>query len=303
MPPTQAFSLADQMWIDKIYEETDGQVVITPYWGGALIGMTECITELSKGVADIAYIAADYMKEGFHIENSMRILFYGVSDLETEHRIYNELRSKFPEIDAEYSAVKIMAAHDTDPYQLITRVPVRTLEDLEGLTIKAAGLHAQVLTSLGAEGVSMPMSEVYINLQKGIIDGAIAPYQCLEGFNFAEVAKYATRLDLATGPTPHRAMNWDSYNSLPEDIQKIFDDSIDFWVAKNDEISLEAMDSGIAFGVAQGVEFIEFSPEELSEFYSAVEAVVLEEMAKLDDMGLPGTAIHEEIRRLVEEYS
>jgi len=303
-PPGHAFSLGDLAWIDKIHEETNGRVHIEPYWAGALMSDADAYYELRKGVADIAYIGADYIKEGFDIEKATRILFYGSPSLEISHRVYDDLRSKFPEIDAEWSGVKIMAAHGITPYQLLTlKKPVRMAEDFRGLTIKASGDFVQLVGELGGEGVPVPMSETYVALQKGTIDGCFSPYECLLSFKFGEVVKYATNLNLVAAPTPHRAMNWDSWNKLPPDIQEIFENNRGFWEAKIEEAMLKADDAGIAFGKEQGVEFITLPPEELDKVYEALTAIVLTRFTNLDAKGLPGTDIAKEARRLIEEYS
>jgi hypothetical protein len=41
----------------------------------------------------------------------------------------------------------------------------------------------------------------------------------------------------------------------------------------------------------------------LATIYAACDNVISEEMAALDDKGLPGTDVYEELRRLIEEYS
>ena len=43
-------------------------------------------------------------------------------------------------------------------------------------------------------------------------------------------------------------------------------------------------------------------PEELAKIYAVVDSITLEEMAKVDAKGLPGTEVYKEIRRLVKQY-
>jgi len=307
-PEGHPMSEIDLEWIDRIEEQTDGRVHITSYFGGSLIDPRQCLIELEKGVADLSDFSAAYMKEGYYIDKAIHAFFYGMVDPDTGgysweigRLAYNDARDKFPEIDAEFSGIKVLARQDISSYELITTTPVRTLDDLEGLTIKASGTNIAILTVLGAEGMSVPMPDVYTNLQKNIIDGAFAPLECLKSFNFAEVAKYVTLVNMGSSPSPHRGMNLDTWNSLPADIQEVFEDNIEWWGVELSKKMSASGAEGVTYAEGLGVEFIELSPEELSEFYEAVDAIILEEMAALDDMGIPATEIYQEIRSSIEE--
>ena len=52
-----------------------------------------------------------------------------------------------------------------------------------------------------------------------------------------------------------------------------------------------------------GVEFIELPKEDLKTFYKGLERAALKEAARLDKMGLPGTAVFKEVRGLIEKYT
>lgn len=303
-PAAHPQSVADIAWMEKIEKETNGQVHIEPFWGGALMAAPQALIEVAKGVADIADFSAAYMKEGYDIDKAMHIFFYGVSDPVVARRVYNEVSAKYPVIEEEFSSIKVLAGAGLSPYQLITvKKAVRKMDDLKGMTIKASGTHNAVLAALGAEGVPVPMVDTYVALQKGTIDGAMAPYETLSSFKFAEVVKYATHLNMSTGPDPHRGMNLNTWNSLPPDVQKVFEDNIEWWGKEIQSELYRADDVGIKLAQENKVEFIELSQAELDKYYSTVDKVVLEEMAKLDAKGIPGTEIYKEVRRLIGEYS
>ncbi len=298
-------AIADIAWMEKIEKETGGRVKFEPYWGGALMSMDQAYVELSKGVADVAEVSAAYVKEGFEIEKAMRLLFYNVTDPEIARRIYHEIRAKFPEIDEEFKDVKTMTHCPTSPYQLITtKKAVRTVDDFKGLMLKVSGEYANLGVALGADAATVPMSETYVALQKGTVDGAMVPLECLKSYAFGEVIGYVTMLNMAVGPTPHRVMNLDTWNSLPADIQKVFDDNMEWYGRKVTEELLKYDEEGAAFAREHGVEFIEFPPEELAKFHEIADNMIIEQMsATQEKTGKPLLAIFEEVRRLWEEYS
>ena len=301
---THPQSIADKAWMKKMEDLTGGKVHFTVYWGGALMKSADSFDELVAGVADITEFSGAYVKEGFDIEKSMRILFYGVKTPDIARKVYDEVRAQYPQIDQEFSKVKILAYHAVSPYNLITTgTAVRKLDDFKGLRLKVTGEFGQIAGKVGAIGQTIPMADTYVALQKGTVDGAFTPAETLKSFNFADYTKYITMLNMAVGPTPHRAMNTESWNKLPKDIQKIFEDNI-VWYGKEIEKELFAADdAGIALAKDKGAEIINLSTSELEKFYQNVNDVCLTNMAALDTKGLPGTQIYTKIRELIVKYN
>lgn len=80
---------------------------------------------------------------------------------------------------------------------LISRTPIRTVADLNGLKIRSGGatpLLTQPLVALGAAPVPMPLGEVVPGLQTGTIDAATNSMAVVNGFRMADVARYVTYL-------------------------------------------------------------------------------------------------------------
>ena len=298
---THTFSMADIAWIDKIEADTNGQVRIMPFWGAALISRKESCQELVAGVADIAYIGPGYSAFGYEIDKGVLAFYYGVPGYDARRFLHKAIWNGFPEYPAEFADMKILCTAVSSTYQLLSNKPVRTLEDFQGLRVKAVGSFLDLVNALGGEGIDMPMGDVYTALQKKDIDAALVPYSTIKAFSFHEVAKYMTILDLTGGCRPARAMNLDVWNSLPPDIQQIFDDSIEFFEQEDDKWRDGDDIAGRELGEQEGMEFIGLSAEDLAAVYELLEPVMLEAAAGLDDKGLPGTEIFNEIRRLIEE--
>lgn len=304
--PSHPMSRATQLWIEKIEKETQGRVKIKPFWAGALYKPKESVLELAKGVADIGDCSGAYAPTGFNFEKSMRMVLWGVNDRHLARKVYYEAMAKYPELEKEFTdaGIKVMAYASIPPYNmLLARKRIRTVDDFKGLTVKASGDLAKLATELGGEGINMPMSETYTALQKNTIDAAIAPYETMKTFKFAEVIKYALELDLAAAPAGHWGFCLKSWNKLPKDIQKVFEDNIEWLGLKVEELVFANDEPAIELAKENNVEFIKLPPGELEKVYTVVDKTVLNEMANLDAKGLPGTAVYKDIRRLIKEYS
>jgi TRAP-type C4-dicarboxylate transport system substrate-binding protein len=169
------------------------------------------------------------------------------------------------------------------------------------MTIKASGDLSKVAAALGGEGIVMPMSESYTALQKGTIDGVFAPYETLKSFRFAEVVKYALELNIASAPAGHWGFCLKSWNKLPPDIQKVFEDNVEWFGLKVEELVFANEDTGMNLGKENNVEFITLPPEELDKVYAVVDSTITEKMEAIDAKGLPGTDVYKDIRRLIKE--
>jgi len=296
------FSIVDKKWIEKIEKETNGRVKIKPYWGGAVLGGQDAVQELQQGAVDIGFVNPSTSKSGFQIFKASMLFFYGVDNLDTGAKIWKEMLAKFPEIEREYKDLKVLCWGGS-LNQLVMRKPVRKIEDLRGMRIKTVGDVSTALAQLGVEGVSMSNSEVYVGLQKGILDGNIAPVETLESLKFADVAKYVVMINFYRTHAGMRMMNLKKWNSLPPDIKKVFENNIDFYGRETEAEFNRTCDHAMEVGKKLGIEFIPMPKSEMVKFYAPIKAMAEKQAKDLDNMGLPGTKILAEAQRLVQQYS
>ena len=185
----ESVSKADQKWMAKIEKDTNGRVKIKPYFGGQIIGGANAVDEVAQGAADIGLINPLNSKTGFTICKASALFFAGAT-VESGARAFKELRTKFPEIDKEYTDAGIKPLQwISTTSELVARKPVRKLADMKGSRIKVLGDWSKVIKELGAEGLNSPASELYVSMQKGILDGATVPVELLEAMKLADVAK------------------------------------------------------------------------------------------------------------------
>ena len=111
----------------------------------------------------------------------------------------------------------------TAPTNIMSKVPVRTLDDIKGLDLRASGGAAAILKAWGANAVGMPMSATPEALQKGVVKGLYSSLEVMKDFKYAEECKYITMTNTVIYPFAV-VMNMDSWNSLPDDVKKILDD-------------------------------------------------------------------------------
>lgn len=96
----------------------------------------------------------------------------------------------------------------------MSKSPVRALEDLKGMDLRASGGAAQILKAWGANPVGMPMPATVEALQKGVVQGLFSSLEVMKDFKFAQTFRYATVTNTVIYPFAV-VMNMDSWNRLP----------------------------------------------------------------------------------------
>jgi len=107
------------------------------------------------------------------------------------------------------------------PVYIITKKPIKSVADFQGLKIRAPGAYGKFLRNLGASPVSLAWSEIYTSLATGVIDGSIGSNMIdhRDG-NHVEVAKYMYKLPLAGAQVLPIVVNRNAWNKLSDAAKK-----------------------------------------------------------------------------------
>src|SRR4030042_3516359 len=102
--------------------------------------------------------------------------------------------------------------------------PLQKVEDWKGLkTLVEGKVDGWVMEALGASPIPMPMSEVYTALSTGLIQSVNITWEGAFAFKINEATQHRVNYPLYSKSFV-LVMNKDVWNSLPEDIQQIFDE-------------------------------------------------------------------------------
>jgi TRAP-type C4-dicarboxylate transport system substrate-binding protein len=200
----------------------------------------------------------------------------------------------------ELSDVKVLYLHAHGPGLLHTKKPVKKLEDLKGMKIRATGLSAKIVTALGGVPVAMPQGGTYEALKKGVVEGTFGPMEVLKGWKQAEVVKYTTECySIGYTTTFFVVMNLDKWNALPADMKKIFDEVSDKYTDVHGKVWDKTDQEGRKYALSLGNEFITLSDEESARWRKAVEPVINDYITNTPD----GDKYVNKIRELMKTYS
>lgn len=106
-----------------------------------------------------------------------------------------------------------------------SKVPIRTVADLQGLKIRAPeGMTAELFQRAGASTVAMPPSETYTSLDKGVVDAADnSNYTMDKSMGMHEIAGFPIFPGIHSMPTLQFTVNRSKWESLDEGTRDVID--------------------------------------------------------------------------------
>lgn len=290
-------------WAKAIEEATDGQVIITSYPGETLLKAAEIYDGVVNSIADIGISCFAYTRGRFPLSEVFELpgIIYNNSKVAGKVA-WEGIKELDPD---EVKDTKLLMVFTTGPGNLMTKDPVRTLEDLQGMEIRATGLSAKTLEALGAIPVAMPQSDTYEALSKGVVKGNLAPNETLEGWRHAEVTDYLTITPFLYNTLFFATINLDTWNSLPPDLQSTIEEVTEKFY-EDTAIGLwdSICESGLKFAVEEtGMEIIYLSDEETARWMEKIQPIHNDFIADMDGKGLPGKEALDVVKRLADHYN
>jgi len=256
-------------WVNELEERTGGLVTAKIYWGGTLARAMEMAEAVRTGTADLGdTVWAPYNPEKFVLAT---IGDFPVGFLDTplaEWLAAERLAKEFPEFDKELAAnnMKRLTYYGVGNIHLISRKPIRKLEDLKGLKVRCSGkLHPVQLKAVGAVPIFIPSVEAYDGLQKGVIDASTCTARWAVSYKYYETpAKYFIRIGLGGDPGMGVMINSGVWNKLPQSAQQVLLElRQEFPPVYEEAIYKETVEKSYKVLKEAGVEFIDFPKADL----------------------------------------
>ncbi|MCY4128202.1 MAG: TRAP transporter substrate-binding protein [Gammaproteobacteria bacterium] len=205
----------------------------------------------------------------------------------------------------EYSDTHPLVFHAAAPAHLHTVAQkVTSLNDLKGMKVRTSSqISAEMLESLGAMPVGMPVPQTYEALARGVVDAAWLPWTIMRPFRLHEVTKYHTEAGLCCTPFV-LTMNKKRYDELPSEIQQILNRTTGIELAKRLGRIWQADELiGREIAETRGHEILSLSYSERARWEDATATVIQRWITKVTAMGFDGEKLLEDARALVANYS
>ncbi len=275
-----------EQWCREVEKRTNGRVKITLFTGGTLSPAPQVYDSLVKGAFDIGASLFTYSTGRFTLSEVLDLPLGYTSGYQATN-LANAYWKKFR--PKEFEDVEIMYLHAHGPCYLHTKKFISRLDEVKGLRIKTTGLSEKIVTAIGGTPVTIPITETYDALQKGIADGMYHNLEVLKTFRFGELLK-CTILDhgMSNTTTSFVAFNKKKWNSLPEDIRKTIEQINEEWMEKQAKLYFELDKMGEDYLIKSGNRIVKVSKADQAKTAAKMKPIFEEYVQKAKAKGLPG---------------
>ncbi|WP_305043143.1 TRAP transporter substrate-binding protein [Geoalkalibacter sp.] len=275
-----------QHFADSVRLASGGRLEIRLFSAGELVGANEVFDAISKGSAEIAHSSPLYWKgknEAFVAYASVpfgldaegyNIWLYERGGLEMLQELYKP-----------YGIFALPAGQTGQEMGLFSNKKASTMADFKGMRLRTVGWYMDIMNQLGASVSPLPGGEVYLALERGVIDAAEYSTPAINfPMGFDDITKYVI------SPGVHQPgfqcdiiINQKAWDSLPADLQwivKIAAAETQLW----SNAWIENLNADALRQMKAKVEFVTMDDATLNEFAKTTKQYLDELMAKHPDV-------------------
>ncbi|MCQ2511951.1 MAG: TRAP transporter substrate-binding protein DctP [Lachnospiraceae bacterium] len=307
--PMASTAVALQEACDAMEKASNGRLKFQIEYGGNLLGIMECWTGVADGRADISFcpsnIASDYLSI---TSNLFCVPFIGFENAQEAYDIYNQLRGEFSDIDAEYEAygVKNLGVFFNGPDQIFMNkkgVSFSGMEDIKGMKLGTSeAFIVQYVNQNGGAAVFTSSADLYTNLDSGLIEGMCTHALLMQVTKCDDLIKSVVEFGdegMMRGCSL-MIMNKNTYDALPEDLQKIIDEGFAAYCQNGQKIQNNDVSAYMAKLKDNGCEIISLTEEQIAPMRELAVPITEATVSTVDSKGYQGTAIYNRIKDLIK---
>lgn len=200
-------------------EKLDGKAKVIPYGSSQLGSDAAMLNKLKLGTLDLALPST--VMSSVAPEFSLFEMPYLIEDREHMKRVRDEVVRDVMYDAAERNGFKIIGVWENGFRQITNNVrPIVTPSDLEGIKLRTPNgvWRVEMFQSYGANPAPMALSEAFVALQTGAMDGQENPLVQIYSQRFHEVQDYLSMSNHVY--TPAYVVTGASWNRMDEDVQQ-----------------------------------------------------------------------------------
>ena len=295
-------------WCAAIEKDSGGKMKCQLYPALQLGGTPpQLADQVKNGVADVVWTSPSYSTGRFPRTEALELPFTLPPDGLAGSRAMWEYTQKHGMDD--FKDFKVLAIFSASNVVISTASkPVMTTEDLKGLKLRSPSRFTSLfLTALGGTPVNMPVAAVTEGISKGVIDGAMAPWEVLPATKIDEVTKYHIE-GAANQPgfsqTPMAVlMNKAKYDKLDPELKAVIDKHSGQVLV---DLAGKVWDQGNAEArkkmIAQGNKALTIKDTDYKAMVKASASVEADWIKQATAKGLDGTKLAAEVHAIGSKY-
>ena len=262
-------------------------------YGGQIVKPRGVLEGIKLGLGDIGIVTTIFHNSKLPSQGISAVTPFIAPDARIVAKAVDEIAKEFPQMNKELAAenqVYLATGVVLDTYQMFSKTPINSLDDLKGKKVAGAGYNLRYLEGIeGAAGVRGGLPNFYNMLQTGVVDAAMLWPEAAKTFKIAEVAPYMLKADLGAVNSKTVTVNKDVWDKLPDEVKDVLKKVA---VEYRDHVANVAMDRAAASLKAYkdgGGTVVELSSEARAAWANAMPNIAVDWAKKLDGAGAPGS--------------
>lgn len=308
LTPLQTSTVAEVVapWTKSIEARSGGRIRIELYGAMALGGSPQSLYDQVKdGVVDFSQSSIGYTPGRFPKTETFELPFLMTNGANSSAALHRFVEAHSME---EFAGVKLLAATTHGPGLIHVNRPVEKLEDLKGLKIRGgSSLVNDMLSRLGAEPITIPITQLGEAVVSGVIDGTTLPWDITMAFRTSEMLHHHVEVGGGRGlytQVLFFAMNEAAYLRLPEDLRPLFDEGTGVPMAREMGAVTDRYDARARKAAEDlGNSIVTLDEAEAARWMTAVQPTIDQWYVQSEERGVDGRALHRHAIDLVAEES
>ncbi|OLO39015.1 hypothetical protein BTR23_10785 [Alkalihalophilus pseudofirmus] len=289
-------------WKELVEEKTSGRVEVNLYHSATLGSPTSVLQDVEGGLYEIGLLLPHYFYDSSVFPFTITNLPFALSHVSIEDTvsIMNEFSNQYSE--EIWQNVKPLSISSADDSVVVSKVPIRGMEDLKNLNTRTQGSNDSYLAETwGGSPVALPLTEIYSGLQTGIIDLTInTSLGDATDLHLYEVAPYATKFKFNRVPIVFIMSN-EVFENMPEDLQQLFEEELNpAFQDLSEKAALKSQEEGMERLMENFEEVIEISDEQYEEFSLAGEKIWNDWLDDANSRGYDGEKMLGDFKELLK---
>lgn len=301
-PRTSATGEFLEAWAASVREASDRRLNIIVRHNASMAGVDESYDYVLEGKTDIAWGLQSAYADKFPVTGVFSLPMLGIEDAVQGSQALWNFYNETDYMEDEYEPFHVLLLHTNCQSPISTvRTKIGTVEELASMNIRAnAGPSSLLVEKLGATPVYVPITDLNSAFVNGTCDAAITDWHAIRSFSLNGVCDYFLDEDMGVS-TYFMVMNKDSYENLPEDLQKILDETsseaiqyAEIWNAYESEVRqlITEVDPRAIYTL---------SDEEEQKLQAAAEQTAEEWIEEMNEKGYDGQAIYDKALECVSD--
>jgi TRAP-type C4-dicarboxylate transport system substrate-binding protein len=243
-------------FVEDVNKKSKGDVVIKFIGGPEAVPAFKQFEAMRTGVVDVIFAAESYY--GGAVTGAAYTHLSRLTPPEERKSGYYDLRV---DLLKKHNVFYLGRPEHGVWFHIFTNKSVKKPQEMAGQKIRTSATYEPFVKALGAVPITLPGSEVYTALERGVVDGYAWSVLGNISMGWPDVCKFIVEPKLYS-MNLEALVNMDTWNKLTKSQQKLITDAMIENEAKFTKVYEELGEKELKGMQAKGMKFIKFSSEE-----------------------------------------